>query len=534
VCLATFCVSPVDLLTKVKGNFNLKLAATKISKISILIAQHIGVSKQPYLTIPRRNIMDPILYWNEVALEANRVSFTNGKKEQPGPTLSSRALAIVHLAMYDAYAGVRRNPVTPINLSPYIPGLPQPPIIASASAAVAAAAHATLSSLFPSQKSFFDLKHTQAGLQGNGLQEGHEFGLLVAQKMLEKRQEDPSASDDGYAASMASGAHRPDPDNPGQGFHAPFYGAQSRCFAVTDRHELNAPPQPGSSEYLNALRQVRGKGIAPELMGTLPTNLSSRTATETLIGIYWGYDGAAELGTPPRLYNQIVRAVAIAKNNSVDQNARLFALVNAAMADAGVLGWDQKYIHDLWRPVVGVRENDPSLGPAATGNNVLSDDADPAWLPLGAPNTNSNGKNGTPPFPAYPSGHATFGAAALHITRLFYGISSRSNDTLFNGITFVSDEFNGINRDNQGTVRPKHVRSFPGGLWQMIVENGLSRVYLGVHWVFDAFATNSAGSPDLSQNIGGVPLGLKIAEDIHQSGLKLSNVGPRNSISLPY
>ena len=43
--------------------------------------------------------MDPILYWNEVALEANRVSFTNGKKEQPGPTLSSRALAIVHLAM---------------------------------------------------------------------------------------------------------------------------------------------------------------------------------------------------------------------------------------------------------------------------------------------------------------------------------------------------------------------------------------------------------------------------------------------------
>jgi vanadium chloroperoxidase len=54
--------------------------------------------------------MDPILYWNEVALEANRISFTNGKNEQPGPTLSSRALAIVHLAMYDAYAGVQGNP----------------------------------------------------------------------------------------------------------------------------------------------------------------------------------------------------------------------------------------------------------------------------------------------------------------------------------------------------------------------------------------------------------------------------------------
>lgn len=477
--------------------------------------------------------MDPILYWNEVALEANRVSHTNGKGEQTGPTLSSRALAIVHLAMYDAYAGVRGNPITPVNLSPYLPGLPDPGLNASpesavAAAAVAAAAHTTLSSLFPSQKAFFDLKHTQAGLQGADLQTGHEFGLLVARKLLEKRQDDPSANDNGYAASMARGAHRPDPDSSEQGFHAPFYGAKSRCFAVTDRHELAAPPQPGSLEYINALRQVRGKGIAPELMGTLPAGLSPRTANETLIGIHWGYDGAAELGTPPRLYNQIVRTVAIGHNNSIDENARLFALVNTAMADAGILAWDQKYIHDLWRPVLGIREDDLSLGPAGTGNNILSEDADPSWLPLGAPSTNSNKKNFTPPFPAYPSGHATFGAAALHITRLFYQVTDQGNDNLFDGLTFVSDEFNGVSQDNKGTVRPKHVRSFPGGLWQMIVENGLSRVFLGVHWVFDAFMTDSMGNPDLQQNIGGVPLGIKIATDIHANGLNLSSVGPRH------
>ncbi|MCA1701998.1 MAG: hypothetical protein LC808_01495, partial [Actinobacteria bacterium] len=62
-----------------------------------------------------------------------------------------------------------------------------------------------------------------------------------------------------------------DPDNPIQGFHAPFYGARCKCFAITDqdRHKLDAPPQPGTAAYLQAFREVRSKGIAPELMGTV-------------------------------------------------------------------------------------------------------------------------------------------------------------------------------------------------------------------------------------------------------------------------
>ena len=475
--------------------------------------------------------MDAILYWNEVALEANRVGHSNGKNEQTGPTLSSRALAIVHLAIYDAYAGTRGNPTTPVNLSAYLPGLPAPKPNASPTAAVAAAAYATLSSLYPSQKAFFDLKHAQAPLQGGDPQAGYEYGLEVAKQLLNQRQDDPGADSTGYFPSIAPGAHRPDPDNPDQGFHAPFYGAQSTCFAVTDRHELAAPPALGSSDYLEALREVRGKGIAPELMGTLPSTLSPRTADETLIGIFWGYDGANELGTPPRLYNQIIRSLAIANNNSMDQNARLFALVNAAMGDAGILAWDQKYIYNFWRPVMGIQEGDVSLGPTGNGNHAISQDCDPFWLPLGAPKTNSKTmeKNFTPPFPAYPSGHATFGAAALHIARLFYGVANYDRDNLFNDLTFISDEFNGINKNNTGTVRPKHTRSFPDGLWQMIIENGQSRVYLGVHWLFDAFVKDSNGNPDLSRNIGGMPLGITIAEDIFNSGLHRSNVGPRDT-----
>jgi hypothetical protein len=484
--------------------------------------------------------MDPILYWNEVSFEANRVSHTNGKGEQTGPTLSSRALAIVHLAMYDAYAGVSNDPT---NLPPYLDlsSLPPPDPGASPDAAVAAAAHATLSKLFPSQKPFFDLKHLQAGLGGSRLNEGHQFGLLVAQKLLEDRKDDPNASDDGYAASMARGAHRPDPDNPDQGYHAPFYGARSKGFAINERYELATPPfelaTPPSGnpeynpEYRKALREVRGKGIAPELMGTLPKDIEARTVDETLVGIFWAYDGASEIGTPPRLYNQIVRRVAIARNNSVAANARLFAFVNVAMADAGILAWDQKYIHDLWRPVVGIREHDRSMGPAATqADNDISDNCDTSWLPLGAPNSNRLVKNFTPNFPAYPSGHATFGAAAFHITRLFYNQGGKfsnntlDKDTLFNGLDFVSDEFNGVTTDNKGAVRPRHLRNFAGGLWQMIEENGRSRVDLGVHWVFDAFVVKDDGTPDLERTdaagrrFGGVPLGLLIAEDIFKEG----------------
>lgn len=172
------------------------------------------------------------------------------------------------------------------------------------------------------------------------------------------------------------------------------------------------------------------------------------------------------------------------------------------------------------------------MGPIGTTPiNNINDNCDTNWLPLGAPNSNNVGaKNGTPPFPAYPSGHATFGAAALHTVRLFYGIpvGHRGGDNLFENLHFVSDEFNGVTTDNKGTIRPKHKRRFntiDGGLWRMIIENGLSRVYLGVHWSFDAFDTNLLnGQPNLSANIGGVPLGLNIAEDIAQNGLVRSTV----------
>ncbi len=485
--------------------------------------------------------MDHILYWNGVALELNRRDFTpaeaggDGMAEQGGPTLSSRALAIAHLAMYDAHACAASTPELPAYL-PWPAG--RPPVL-RADAAVAGAMHTVLRALYPNKAAFTDIALGLSGVGGVAAEESVAYGRAVAAAHLADRATDPSASSQGYVYSTARGAHRPDPANPGQGAHAPFYGARSRLFAAPMRYELSPPPALGDALYLSALRQVRVKGIAPELVGTPgPADVSRRSVDESLVGIYWAYDGAKGLGTPPRLYNQIVREIAINRNNTADDNARLFALVNAAMGDAGILAWDQKYLHNLWRPVVGVREHDTSMGPAAVAKSDISDDCDPNWLPLGAPASNDRTKaNFTPNFPAYPSGHATFGAAAFHVTRLFYNpsIGKTEPDDLFAGHHFVSDECNGSTQDNRGVVRPRHERSFgSGGLMQMIEENGFSRIYLGVHWSYDAFALGHKGEPDLLQNVGGVPLGLDIAAGIFNASPKhvpvRSSVGPRSGV----
>jgi len=226
------------------------------------------------------------------------------------------------------------------------------------------------------------------------------------------------------------------------------------------RFTLKPPPFNNStdSKYKKAFEQVRGKGIKPELMGTLPDKFKTdkRTPEDTLIGFFWGYDGALGLGTPPRFYNQIIRKIAKAKATTPADNAKLFAMVNAAMADAGILAWAEKYRHDFWRPVVGIREHDTSFGMLNSGQPMpskekIDDVTDPSWLPFGAPSSNSANmnvmtaqntfpfanvqigrvKNFTPPFPAYPSGHATFGAAAFQIARLFFGVTDRFTPSAF-------------------------------------------------------------------------------------------------------
>jgi hypothetical protein len=429
--------------------------------------------------------------------------------------------------MHDAYVLARAGLNSPVALNDaYLPPAQRPAFSAAAgtnvarnaAAAVASASMTVLLDLYPAQAVALHRAFDTFCAQWGADDAGHRFGRAVAQAVLALRLNDGADAPGGnHRDSPAPGHHREDPLNGGQGFVGPRYG-YTRPFAISGFHSLAPFPALGTAPYLADLDEVRIKGAAPGSAGL------TRSADETVQGLYWAYDGPEQIGTPPRLYNQVLRVVASNKGLSTEQMARLFLLANVAMGDAGVLAWFYKYHYDLWRPVVGIREHDSGMGPAAlSGSNPVAARCDPFWLPLGAPRTNSvqaRVRTFTPPFPAYPSGHATFGAAAFHSARLYLSslglaqiAADGSDDIAFD---FVSDELDGRSIDADDTVRTRHMRHFTG-LHQAIYENSVSRVFLGVHWRFDGTTGHDAVqmlANAAADNIGGVPLGLRIAEDL--------------------
>ncbi len=471
--------------------------------------------------------MDVILFWSAVSNECNRLDHTDATPPNPafnrGPTNSSRATAMSHIAMHDAYFRIKGFGGLPAG-TPKTFYLAAPPAWgggntdAEAASAVSGAAATVLSTLYPAYRPMIQAKVAELAASNGSNTAAYSVGQAIAYALLGLRAGDQAGNlpDSGHVASSSPYRHRADPASPGQGYLGVGYGGTAP-FVATGVAPISPFPAPGTAGYTENLTEVIAKGKAPQLNG------GTRTPDETVIGLFWGYDGAQKLGTPPRLYNQILAKISTTLGYSEAENARIFGLANAAMGDCGIYAWRDKYLYDLWRPVVGIREADVnSVGPSVTdaqADTKINGPCDPFWLPLGRPATNKLGEfTRTPDFPAYPSGHATFGAAVFETVRLFQAEKTgvaydpAAIDTI--AFSFVSDELDGKAVDPDGSVRPRVNRKYTSVAAAMY-ENSISRIFLGVHWRFDGTSGKTVKKMlEANDRIGGVPLGREIATEV--------------------
>lgn len=384
---------------------------------------------------------DTVLDWNRVASDVLR---DNTSLQNPG--MASRSMAMMNLAIYDAIAMTSPGGTM---FYDYGGGHASPAYTYSDKASASQAAYTVLSGIYSDQQATLDTAlSTQLALIPNGQakSDGITLGTMIGQSILDRRAGDGYDSMSQYMPSSDPGRWRSDPLNPGQEAWGPAWG-EMQTFALSSGSQFMPPPMPSltSQEYADAFNEVKDLG---EL------NSASRTADQTEVGYFWAYDRLG-MGTPHRMFNDILQTIAVQEGNDIDENARLFAKATVAMADAGVVAWNSKFEYDLWRPVTGIREADTDGNPDTI--------ADPNWTPLGAPG--GDDPDFTPPFPTYVSGHATFGGALFGVLQEFYGTDQME-------FTLDSEELPGVMREYDS-------------LSEAMAENGRSRVYLGIHWNYD-------------------------------------------------
>ncbi len=393
------------------------------------------------LTTTAARAADDVLAWNVHTLNALAVSGQN-------PLVQTRSLAMVHAAMHDAL-----NAIEPRHEAYAFSSCAAP--WTSPEAAVATAAHRVLLGVIPS----FGTPAQQAAAiaavnaayassiatipDGPAKVEGITVGTAAAAAILALRAQDGALlANIPYAPPMEPGFWQPTPNPnppdpaaggpglapallPGWGDVTPFTLKSGQQF------RSGGPPPLSSRKYARDYGEVRSLG---ERLST------TRTADQSEIARFW-YEGS-QMG-----WNRIARVVAEPRMLDLWEQARLFALVNFAIADGFIAGLNAKYFYNFWRPVTAIRAGD------ADGNHHTV--GDPFW------ETFLN----TPQTPDYPSTHSVLGGAASTVLAHFFGTDA---------IAFTM---------TSGAPFPGLTRSFTS-FSQAAQENAASRVYAGIHYRF--------------------------------------------------
>ncbi len=366
---------------------------------------------------------DVVTDWNEEAIATIGATRTF---VVPG----SRALAMMHLAMYDAISNITGD------AAPYqVIRTAQTDL--SPEAAAAAAAHRVLVFVFPARTAQLNarlVRSLAAVPPSPARARAVTYGNAVADAILAWRAQDHAEQTFTYVGVDRPGHWQPTPP----AFGPPIYlqWEEVTPFAMTRGSQFRPPPPPAltSPEYAAAVNEVKALGAKDSTV---------RTPEQTQIAHFW----ADPVGTATTVgrWNQIAQQVAARRGYTRAQHARLFALLNTALADAAIVAWDCKLTADFWRPVTALRQADRDDNPGTA--------PDPTWEPL-IP---------TPSFPEYVSGHATFSGAAAVILAHEFGDENSFAVTSYQPPTVV-----------------RHYTSFS----QAAREGTMSRLYGGIHYRF--------------------------------------------------
>ena len=405
--------------------------------------------------------------WNDAAVTAIKTTGTP-------PTVASRALFIVHSAMYDAWAAYDATAVGSIAGSP-----PRQPAsvatLLNKTSAISYAAYRTLLDLFPTQASVFttlminlgfdpSIKVTDATAAG--------IGNAAAANQLALRHQDgsnqlgdlggtgPYTDYTGYVpVNFPETLNDPNHWQPlraangtVQQFLSPQWGMVTP-FALTSGNQFRPgpPPQAGTPLYQQRMRDIMALNAA------LDDN--TKMAAE-----YWN-DATGTSETPPGHWNRLAEDISDRDQNSLDRDVQMYFVLNAALHDICVALWEAKRFYDYVRPVSAIHyfyQGQMIQGWGGPGQGTVSLDGS-AWMTW----------IGTPPHPEFPSGHSGYSNAAAEVLKRFTGADTYVKSVTFAAGSSVSDPGNSPQNDTMLS-------------WQTFSEAaeaaGFSRQLAGIHF----------------------------------------------------
>jgi hypothetical protein len=401
---------------------------------------------------------DAILTWTSCALNAIKSAGSNGKPGIP-PTTGTRLMALLSTTLLDTVAAFG-NSVDPYRIDVAAGnGI-------SRQAAIVGAAKQILSQLLPGETELITAQVNKSLSEIGGsvqkINDGLAFGAQLANQALALRANDGSSDNTPYSppAGMPGYVWMPAESGPTAGAALGCNWGSVTPWVISSASAyqpdgLQARPDVNLDLYAQQLNEVRQYGG----LASTATTTSLRTAEQTEIALFWAYDRPDTF----RPYGQLIDIamdVAAKQGISMNQNAKLLACLNTALADAVICAWKAKY------EVVQPRPYDLITGAFSDLDGVASTVRDTEWHSLLA---SINGVD-SPPFPDYISGHSAMGGAFAGVMTGFFGnnVNFSAASQELPGVTRYFDGFNdnGIQRNS---------------FYEAGFEDAISRVYGGVH-----------------------------------------------------